>query len=128
MRAGRRRGPIRTVILIVAILLSFLVPWPWKLLVLIGGIVLEIGEVIWGRKLARRWRPQTGAEAMVGMQGEVVETCRPDGRVHVNGELWDATCPAGADVGDTVTVARVEGLRLFVDPLAATDVHPIRTM
>ena len=128
MRRSPPRGAIRTVILIVSILLSFLVPWPWKLLVLIGGIVLEIGEVIWGRKLARRWRPQTGAEAMVGMHGEVVEACRPDGRIRIQGELWDATCAAGADVGDTVTVARVAGLRLHVEPLAATEVHPIRTM
>jgi membrane protein implicated in regulation of membrane protease activity len=46
----------------------------------------------------------------------------------VKGELWDATCAAGADVGDTVTVARVDGLRLQVDPQAESDVHPIRAM
>jgi membrane-bound serine protease (ClpP class) len=116
------------VTLIIAILLSFLVPWPWKLLVLIGGVLLEIGEVIWGLRLARRWRPRTGAEAMIGMRAEVVEPCRPDGRVRVKGELWDATCASGADVGDPVVVARVDGLRLHVDPLPPGDVHPIRAM
>ena len=115
-------------ILIVSILVSFLVPWPWKLLVLVGGLLLEVGEVVWGLKLARRWRPRTGAEAMVGMQGQVVEACRPNGRVRVKGELWDATCAAGADVGDTVTVARVDGLRLHVDAPAGGDVHPIGAM
>jgi membrane-bound ClpP family serine protease len=45
-----------------------------------------------GLRLARRSRPQTGAEAMIGMPAEVVSTCRPTGQVRANGELWEATC------------------------------------
>ncbi len=104
-------------VLIVAIVIALFVPWPWKLLVLGAGIVAEVGEVIWGRRLARRWRPKTGAEAMIGMQAEVVSPLHPVGQVHVNGELWEARSTAGADVGDTVVVRGMEGLTLVVEPL-----------
>jgi len=114
----RRTDPLgfESVVLLLAIILAFFVPWPWNLLVLFGGVLLEIGEVIWGRRLARRWRPKTGREAMIGMRAEVVTPCRPKGTVRVLGELWEATCEAGADVGDSVTISRLEGLNLIVAP------------
>jgi len=87
------------VVLILAVILAFFVPWPWNLLVLFGGVLLEVGEVIWGRRLARRWRPKTGREAMIGMRAEVVSPCQPKGNVRVHGELWEASCAAGAAVG-----------------------------
>jgi membrane protein implicated in regulation of membrane protease activity len=103
-------------VLLLAIVLALFVPWPWNLLVLIGGVFAEIGEVIWGRRLARRWRPKTGAEAMVGMRAEVSSPLHPTGQVHVNGELWEARSTADADVGDTVVVRAMDGLTLVVEP------------
>ena len=113
--------------LLVAIIFTFFVPWPWNVLVVLGGVLVEVGEVIWGRRLARRWRAQTGTEAMIGMQAEVVSSCRPDGKVRVKGELWEASCAAGADVGDTAIVRRIDGLTLIVEPAPAVDVHPVGT-
>jgi membrane-bound serine protease (ClpP class) len=107
------------VVLILSIILSFLVSWPWNLLVVLGGVIAEVGEVVWGRRLARRWRPKTGAEAMIGETAEVVAECRPNGQVRVHGELWAATCAAGADVGDTVRITALEKLTLVVAPLDA---------
>ena len=105
-------------ILLIAILLAvFLFPSPWNLVVIVLGILLEIGEITWGRRLARRMRAQTGAEALVGKEAEVVEPCRPDGKVRVHGELWQARCDEGADAGDTVRVTAVRGLTLDVVPL-----------
>jgi membrane protein implicated in regulation of membrane protease activity len=103
-------------VLLLAVILAFFVSWPWNLLVLFGGVLLEVGEVIWGRRLARRWRPKTGREAMIGMRAEVVSPCRPKGTVRVSGELWEATCAAGADVGQTVAITRIDGLNLIVEP------------
>jgi membrane protein implicated in regulation of membrane protease activity len=103
-------------VLLLAIAIAIFVPWPWKLLVLVGGILAEVGEVIWGRRLARRWKPRTGAETMIGMRAEVVSPLHPTGQVHVNGELWEATSPAGAEVGDTVVIRAMEGLTLLVAP------------
>jgi membrane protein implicated in regulation of membrane protease activity len=106
----------RAMVLLLAIVLALFVPAPWNFLVVIAGIVGEIGEVIWGRRLARRWRPKTGAEAMIGMRAEVVARLHPVGQVHVNGELWEARSTAEADVGDTAIVRALDGLTLLVEP------------
>ncbi len=111
-------------VLLVAVALSFFVPWPWNLLVVAGGVVAEVGEITWGRRLAKRWRPKTGPEAMIGMPAEVVERLSPRGRVRIKGELWDATADAGADVGETVLVRRLDGLTLVVEPSDGGSSHP----
>ena len=103
-------------VLLLAVVLAFFVPWPANLVVVILGVIGEVGEVIWGRRLARRWRPKTGVEAMIGKRAEVVSRLHPSGQVHLNGELWEARSTAGADVGDTVTVQAMEGLTLLVEP------------
>lgn len=113
--------------LLVSIILAVFIPFPWNALVVIGGISVEVVELTWGLRLARRWRPQTGAEAMIGLEAEVVSACRPTGQVRVNGELWEATCAAGADAGDTVIVKRLEALTLIVDPAPVPNADPIRT-
>jgi membrane protein implicated in regulation of membrane protease activity len=104
------------VVLIFSVILSFFVPWPWNILIVTAGLIGEVGEVIWGRRLAKRWRPKTGAEAMIGKPAVVVEHCRPAGRVRVDGELWEATCAAGADAGETVRITAVDRLTLEVEP------------
>jgi len=101
-------------VLIPFVLVSFFVPSPWNVVVLICGIVAEIGEILWGRRLAKKLPVKTGSEAMVGRHAKVVETCRPDGRVRIRGELWEASCLDGADVGDDVTVVAEGDLRLQV--------------
>jgi membrane protein implicated in regulation of membrane protease activity len=118
---GTARIDFEAMVLIVAIVISLFVPWPWKLLVLGAGIVAEIGEVVWGRRLAKRWRPTTGAEAMIGMRAEVVSAMHPTGQVRVNGELWEARSTAGAETGETVVVRGMDGLTLVVDPLSGGD-------
>ena len=42
--------------LLISILLAFFVPYPWNVLLVIGGASIEVLEVIWGRRLAKRWR------------------------------------------------------------------------
>lgn len=108
-------------ILTIAIILSFFVPWPWNLLVVFGGVLAEVGEVIWGLRLARRWRPKTGAEAMIGKRAEVVSALRPKGQVRLDGELWKATCADGAERGEEVIVRQLKGLTLVVEPARRVD-------
>jgi membrane protein implicated in regulation of membrane protease activity len=103
------------VVLALAIILALFLPWPANLIVLCLGVVGEIGEIVWGRRLAKRWRPRTGAEAMVGMEAEVATACRPRGQVRVHGELWEAICEEGADAGEIVRVTSVDGLKLIVN-------------
>jgi membrane protein implicated in regulation of membrane protease activity len=103
------------VVLLLGIVLALLLPSPVNVVVLCLGVVGEVGEIVWGRRLAKRWRPRTGAEAMVGLEAEVATPCRPRGQVRVNGELWEATCEEGADPGETVRVTAVKGLTLVVE-------------
>ena len=106
-------------VLVLSVILAFFVAWPWNLVVVLVGLIAEVGEVVWGRRLAKRLRPKTGAEAMIGKAAEVVEACRPTGRVRVDGELWEASCPAWADIGETVRITAVEKLTLIVAPAQA---------
>ena len=111
-------------ILLLAVLLAVLVaPPPWNLVIVLAGVILEVGEVIWGRRLARRWRPRTGAEAMIGKRARVVSDCRPDGEVRVHGELWAASCAKGAGVGETVRIEALDGLTLIVAPPSVATVN-----
>src|SRR5690349_23894084 len=101
--------------LLVAIIVAFVfLPWPWNLLAILGGAAIEVGELTWGLRLARRWRPRAGAEAMIGEAAEVVAACRPLGQVRVRGELWQARCEEGAGVGETVRIDAIDGLTLVV--------------
>ena len=49
-------------VLILAIILALVLPYPANLVVLVLGAVGEVGEIVWGRRLAKRWRPKVGAE------------------------------------------------------------------
>ena len=101
--------------LLVAIALALLVlPWPWGLLAIVGGALVETVELTWGLRLARRWKPKTGAEAMIGEEAQVVAPCRPFGQVRVHGELWRARCDEGAATGEVVRIEAIDGLTLVV--------------
>jgi membrane protein implicated in regulation of membrane protease activity len=97
-----------TIALILAILF---LPWPWSLLAILGGLAIETGELAWGLRLARRWKPKTGAEAMIGKEAEV----------KVHGELWRALCEDGAEVGERVCIEGIKGLTLLVTRASASD-------
>jgi membrane protein implicated in regulation of membrane protease activity len=103
------------VLLVGAILLAvFVLPPLWGLVAVTAAALIEIAEFFFWIWLSRRRGVQAGAEALVGKTARVVAPCRPDGRVRIEGELWRAHCEAGADVGESVRVASVEGLTLEV--------------
>lgn len=107
--------------LIVSIILALFVSFPWNALIVLAGISVEVVEVTWGLRLARKWRPRMGPETMIGMRAEVVTPCRPTGQVRMNGELWEATCATGLDIGETAIVKRMDGLTLTVEPAPAAE-------
>jgi membrane protein implicated in regulation of membrane protease activity len=106
------------VILLVSFLLAvFVLEEPWNWVVVAVGATLEIAETtlfIWWSK---RRRAAVGTETLVGRRAVVSVGCRPQGQVRVAGEIWQARCDAGADVGDAVVVREVRGLTLVVEPL-----------
>jgi membrane-bound serine protease (ClpP class) len=103
-------------VLTVAIILALVLPHPANLVVLALSVVGEVGEIVWGRRLARRWRPKTGVETLLGQTADVVVECRPRGQVRVHGELWEAECSAGAAAGETVRIVGRDELTLTVVP------------
>jgi membrane-bound serine protease (ClpP class) len=65
---------------------------------------------------ARRAPARTGAEALVGEEGEVIVPLEPEGKVLVHGEYWDAIAPDPAPRGTRVSVKAVDrGRRLRVE-------------
>ena len=107
------------VLLLAILLVVFVLDQPWSIVVLIVAAIIEVFEVFflrrWAKRIDRRTKRTTGTEAMVGKTAVVVQECRPVGTVRIHGELWEARCSeGGAAPGDEVTVDRVEGLRLEV--------------
>lgn len=103
--------------LLIAILVAvFLLPWPWSGVAVVAAAVWEALSAAFGIWYSRRGQPRVGPESLVGTSGEVVEACRPLGRVRLGGELWRARCEEGAAVGERVRVQAVEGLTLVVAP------------
>jgi membrane-bound serine protease (ClpP class) len=104
------------VFLTLAIVGLFVLPDPWRVVLLAVALVVEVGEVWFWIRFLRRYRVTTGAEGMVGERGEAIEGCDPLGRVRVRGEIWRARAegePIAA--GEPVRVTGVEGLTLGVE-------------
>ncbi len=102
---------------LLAILLAiFVLPLHWGLVAILAGLTVEVGEAWLWVYLSRRRRAVTGAEGLIGRRARVVDPCRPEGRVRVHGELWNARCDSFAEVGESVRVLSVDDLTLHVEP------------
>lgn len=66
---------------------------------------------------AQRRKPVTGAEAMKGEIGQVLETLQPNGSVLVHGEIWQAESVTGViEKGNRIRVTGIKNFKLFVQP------------
>jgi membrane-bound serine protease (ClpP class) len=97
--------------------IDFAVAWPvvvaaaaTNLLLLVGllGMVVRVR----GRKVV------TGAEEMIGLEGEVLDWHDGRGRVRVHGEVWSARAETPLAAGTRVRVDRRDGLTLHVGSVA----------
>ena len=70
---------------------------------------------------ARRNKIVTGEQGLIGETGVAQTALSPQGKVFVHGELWDAIASAPLPIGQLVVVRRIDGLTLFVDPIAVTE-------
>jgi membrane protein implicated in regulation of membrane protease activity len=105
------------VALVVALLLAFFVlDEPWGVLVVVGALILEVGEIFFWFWYSQRRHVQVGAETLIGRPGVVITACRPLGQVRVGGEIWAARCASGANIGTEVRVAGRDDLTLIVEP------------
>ena len=67
---------------------------------------------------ARRNKVVTGKRGMIGSVGEARTDIDPEGKVFVQGELWNAHAPARVQMGEHVVVKKVEGLELEVEKVS----------
>ena len=79
---------------------------------------------------SRKWTSKTGREELLGAQGVVVSTLVGEDRVpaspsthefmiRIHGELWRAISNYDVPAGRPVRVLRMEGLKLYVEPVEA---------
>lgn len=68
---------------------------------------------------AQRRKPQTGTEALEGALAVVKKDLRPEGKVFIAGELWNAEADEDIPSGETVRVVAVENLKLKVKKIDA---------
>jgi len=68
---------------------------------------------------SRKWKTATGKEELIGSQGTVTVELKggEEGLVRVHGELWRAASSQPVPEGTTVRITKVEGLRLYVEPV-----------
>ena len=94
-----------------AILLAiFVVPAPWGIPLVAGGVAVEALEAWVGLRWSRRRRALSGAEALVGAEAVALD----DGWVRVRGERWRARSDDSLEPGAAVEVVAVDGLTLRV--------------
>ena len=88
---------------------------------LIGGIATVGGLIILGivylAGRAHRSPLASGTQAMLGQTVRAVEDFTSGGRVRYGGELWNATTSAPLQAGQAACIVKIEGLRLWVEPL-----------
>ena len=68
---------------------------------------------------SRKWKTATGTEELIGLTGTVTEELKAgtEGMVRVHGELWRAVSSQPVPEGKSVQVTKVEGLKLYVEPV-----------
>jgi membrane-bound serine protease (ClpP class) len=90
----------------------------WKVLIptlsLISGFFVVISGLVFKSHLTK---PRTGAVGLVGEIGTVKAAIKPEGKVFVHGELWNATSKDPIETGVRVRVLKVVNLVLEVEPV-----------
>lgn len=66
---------------------------------------------------ALRAQTVTGSEGMIGLIGSAKTTLNPQGKIFVQGEIWDAVSSATVSKGKSIQVTHVDGLTLHVKPV-----------
>jgi membrane-bound serine protease (ClpP class) len=80
------------------------------------GASLALMGTIWLAVRARRHAVVSGIEEMLGMKAEALEDFDREGQVWVHGERWRAQSAVPVSKGQALTVTKVNGLVLEVEP------------
>jgi len=104
------------VLTIVAIMLAlFVLPSPWGWVVVIVAAAIDVLETLIFMRWSTRRRSAVGVDTLVGRHAVVVTALAPQGKVRVDGELWQADSLVPIEPGREVVVRAVNGLVLDVE-------------
>jgi membrane-bound serine protease (ClpP class) len=70
---------------------------------------------------AHSQKVSTGAEGLLGSEGEAITEISPRGKVFIQGEIWDAHSSTKIPKGARVKVVKVSGLKLEVELIKETE-------
>jgi len=101
-------------VLLILWVLKINIPLPVTIVValLFGALVFVTHKAV---ILSFHKKKVTGAEGLVGLEGEVIEPLTPSGVIRTNGEYWKAKS-VGEDIaiGEEVEILGLKGLMLMV--------------
>jgi len=83
-------------------------------LVIVSGFFVAVAALVFKSHISK---PKTGAAGLVGEIGIVKQDVKPEGKVFVHGELWNATSKVEIKKDEKVRVVNVVNLVLEVEPL-----------
>jgi membrane-bound serine protease (ClpP class) len=71
---------------------------------------------------SRKWKSATGREELLREQGIVITpiVAGTEGMIRIHGELWRAVSTQPVPEGKSVRVLKIEGLKLYVEPIETT--------
>jgi len=96
------------------------ISWKVILVIVIFTVAFFVFAIGFGIKAQTR-KPTTGAEGIIGEEGETISNLDPEGQVRVHGEIWNAESPDGfISQGTRVIVTAISNLRLTVRKLKQT--------
>jgi membrane-bound serine protease (ClpP class) len=82
-----------------------------------GGTAAFFFFIVGAGVRALHRKTATGQEGLIGEVGVVRSRVAPRGQIFLRGELWNAESETPVEPGESVRVARVEGLTLQVVPV-----------
>ena len=87
----------------------------WSVISVTMGLLVGFSLLAVNRALrAHTGSPTTGREGLLRMKGKALTELKPEGKVFIRGEYWDATCGDPVECGEEVEVTGVEGMLLTV--------------
>ena len=108
-------------ILLAVLAAVFVLPSPWGIVAIVVAVIVDLAEIAFGLWYARRRKPQTGMEALLGMRARALTRIDPVGRVRLQGELWQARSARPVEPGEEVRVVSLgDELTLEVEPVQQT--------
>ncbi len=80
--------------------------------ILISGFFVAVASLVFRAQLSK---PTTGSRGLVGEVGIVKKALKPEGKVFIHGELWNARAAEPLDENVKVRVVKVVNLILEVE-------------